>query len=68
MLMEVTVDTSHGHTAPIKSIAQCIYHERAFVSVLELVLHTTDILTELRLHTSDMSSLPLDLHNRITPD
>jgi len=67
MLMEVTVDTSYGHTALIKLIAQCIYYERAFVSALELILHATGIPTELLPHTSDMSP-PLDLHDRIAPD
>ena len=33
---------------------------------MHLVLHVISI--ELVLHTSDMSSLPLDLHNRITLD
>ena len=68
MSMEVTVDTSHGHAASIKRIAQRIYYIRAFVSSLELVLHATGILTELLLHTSGMSSPLLDLHDRIIPD
>ena len=68
MRMEVAVDTSHGHTAPVERIAQRIYYGRAFVSALELVSHATGIRKELLLRTSGMSSPLLDLHDRIIPD